>query len=118
MNPDDLLIETLEGLCLPVFRQGSLSGEDAYPQRFYTYWVQSTEGKAFYDNRMESMTTWDIQVAFYSTSPSDAILGLGRALGALGHKGFIVSGLGYDIGSDEQSHTGRAARVSFIEKRR
>ena len=116
--PDDLLIATLEGLGVPVFRQGSLDEGDEYPERFYTYWNTDSEGGAFYDNDTEAKTVWEFQIAFYSTEPADTVQGLTDALFALRDTGFITSGKGFDVGSDEKSHTGRAARVSFIEIRR
>lgn len=38
---EDDLIEILSGFGFPVFRQGSLTDTDAYPDSFFTFWKRS-----------------------------------------------------------------------------
>lgn len=110
----DKLIETLEGLDYPVFRQGSMSQGQQYPNAFFTYWNGSTDDGSHYDNRAIKII-WEFDVNFYATSPNLVEEQLLAAKAALTEKGFIVSGVGYDVASDEPTHTGRGFEAVFIE---
>ena len=52
---------------------------------------------------------------FYSTDPALTYAALEQARIELKKNGFIISGKGYDIGSDEATHTGRGMNVLFLE---
>ena len=39
---EDLLLSTLGRLGYPVFRQGSFSKKDKYPEHFFTFWNNSS----------------------------------------------------------------------------
>ena len=67
---EDLLVETLENLKLPVIKQGTLAEEDQYPDTFITFWNNSSEGESFYDND-EHSCLWDFDVNVYSVDPEE-----------------------------------------------
>lgn len=110
-----LLIETIQSLGYPIFLQGSLSKEEAYPDTFFTFWNNDSIDVEFYDNEAFS-TVWDFDLNVYSNKPSLVNTLLLEAKKLLKQKGFIVNGKGYDVGSDEPTHTGRGINVLKIEK--
>lgn len=110
----DLLIETLETMGYPVMRQGSL-GAEKYPQHFFTFWNDDTVGGGFYDNE-ETQTEWEYSVNFYSADPQEVNEKLLEAKKLLIKAGFVVTGKGYDVASDEPTHTGRGMSVFYKEK--
>jgi hypothetical protein len=112
----ELLIETVQTFGFPVFRQGSLSKNEKYPESFFTFWNNSAEGTSFYDNDDYS-TIWDFDLNFYSTDPIEVNKKLLEAKVLLKEKGFIVPGKGYDVYSDEKTHTGRGINVVKIERK-
>ena len=108
------LNQTFEGY--PVYLQGSLSDEDDYPANFFTYWNNDTDDNAFYDNT-ESQTIWDFDLNFYSSNPVLVNSVLLIAKSALKAVGFIVNGSGYDVISDEPTHTGRGINLIYIQRK-
>lgn len=110
----DLLITTLTTLGYPVKLQGSMNKDEAYPDSFFTFWNNNADGEAFYDNE-ENIYVWDFDVNFYSNDPSLVNSKLLQAKTLLKQAGFIVSGKGYDVASDEPTHTGRGINVKIIE---
>lgn len=112
---EDLLITTIESLNYPVFRQGSLGAEEEYPESFFTFWNNSSDGNEFYDNQ-ENSIVWDFDLNFYSSDPSLVSTKLMLAKQKLKEHNFIVTGKGYDVRSDEVTHTGRGINVKIIEK--
>lgn len=111
---EDLLIETLDTFGFPVLRQGSLAPSQAYPDHFFTFWNNSSDDDGFYDNH-ETRTTWDFDVNFYSKDPYMTYSKILEAKTALKSAGFIVSGKGYDVATDEPTHTGRGINVLYAE---
>lgn len=111
---EDLLLQTLEQIGYPVFRQGSFSKNDKYPKHFFTFWNNSSADGAHYDNKPVSYI-WDFDVNFYSVDPAVTYAALERARLELKKKGFVISGKGYDIGSDEATHTGRGMNALFLQ---
>ena len=112
----NLLINTLVDVFnYPVMLQGSLSADDAYPTNFFTFWNNSTDDAAFYDNA-ETETIWNFDLNFYSTDPMLVNTVLLQAKAALKAVGFIPDGSGHDVMSDEPTHTGRGMTLYFIEK--
>lgn len=111
----DLLIETLGLFGYPIFQQGSLSEDEAYPESFFTFWNNSVDGNAFYDNEEHSYI-WDFDLNFYSTDPALVNEILVKAKTKLKEKDFIVIGKGHDVASDEPTHTGRGINVTKIER--
>lgn len=111
----ELLIETIESLGFPIFLQGSLGEDEPYPESFFTFWNNAADGDAFYDNN-EQQIIWDFDLNFYSTDSELVNTKLLEAKALLKAKGFIVTGKGYDVYSDEPSHTGRGINVQKIDR--
>lgn len=117
---EDKLISTLEALGYPVLMQGSLLPEQPYPSHFFTFWNDAADGSSFYDND-ENVIVWDYSVNFYSVDPVlvsnmfKIIEDTPTAKSVLKEAGFIVSGAGYSVASDEATHTGRGITVLYRE---
>ena len=108
------LIDLLNTFGYPVKLQGTLTEQEAYPQSFFTFWNDSADDGSHYDNEAINFV-WEFTVYFYSTDSSLVNTMLLEAKKLLKHNGWIVGGKGYDVPSDEISHTGRAIDVLFIE---
>lgn len=111
---EDLLIDTLTYFNFPVIRQGSMNENENYPNDFFTFWNNDT-GKKYYDNVL-STTTWYFDVNFYSADPGNVSKYLNEAAEQLEHAGFIISESGYDVASDEPTHTGKGMNVIYMQK--
>ena len=111
----DLLIETLEPLGYPIILQGSLGESETYPESFFTFWNNDVPATEFYDNEEHSYI-WNFDLNFYSTDPNLVNTELLNAKSLLKAKKFIVTGKGYDVASDEPTHTGRGINVLKIDK--
>lgn len=111
----DLLINTIATLGYPIFLQGSLNKDKAYPESFFTFWNNEVPGDEFYDNEEHSYI-WNFDLNFYSSDPALVNTKLLEAKTELKKAGFIVTGKGYDVASDEPTHTGRGINVLKIEK--
>ncbi len=112
---EDLLISTLELLGYPIMQQGSLSPHECYPKSFFTYWNDSADGTGYYSNN-EGAILWAYSLNFYSTDPVLVNTKLLEAKALLKEAGFIVSGAGYDVPSDEDTHTGRGISLLYRQK--
>lgn len=110
---EDLLIEVLSEFGYPVMLQGSMLPDAKYPNHFFTFWNNSSFDDAFYDNK-EHKTIYDYSVNFYSVDPSLVYSKLREAKVELKKHGFIVSGDGHSVASDEPTHDGRGINVLFI----
>lgn len=115
MDVKDLLITTLASFDYPIMLQGTLSDEEDYPNSFFTFFNNDTIDDAFYDNN-ESQTIWDFDLNFYSNDPELVNSVLLEAKPLLKAAGFIVDGKGYNLLSDQITHTGRGINVLYIEK--
>lgn len=111
---EDLLIETLESFGFPVKLQGSLLPDEPYPDHFFTFWNNSSESDGFYDND-ETSIIYDYDVNFYSINAEWVYSKLREAKTALKKVGFIISGDGYTVASDEQTHDGRGINVKYFK---
>ena len=111
---EDLLISTLKMLGYPVKRQGSLLEDAPYPNHFFTFWNDSADGQSFYSNT-EGSIVWMYSVNFYSVDPELVATKLLEAKELLNDVGFNVTGAGYDVMSDEPTHTGRGITAYFME---
>lgn len=112
---EDLLIKALEGLGYPVILQGSMQPEARYPDHFFTYWNDSADGSSFFDNT-EGAIVWAYSLNFYSVSPLLVNSTLMTAKVLLKEEGFNVTGAGYDVMSDEPTHTGRGITVLYKQE--
>lgn len=115
MDVKQLLIDTLEQFGYPIILQGSLSNEEEYPEDFFTFFNNDSSSAAFFDNE-ETQTIWDFDLNFYSSSPESVNATLLQAKSLLKAKGFIIDGKGYDVLSDEPTHTGRGINLIYIER--
>lgn len=111
---EDKLIEILETFGYPVVRQGSLGPDEEYPDSFFTFWNNDSPDHAHYDNA-EYGTEWDFDVNFYSTDPEKTYQVLADARIKLKQNKWIIPGKGYDVASDEVTHTGRGMRAFYLE---
>ena len=111
---EDELIRLLETKKYPVFRQGSLTEKDAYPETFITFWNTEELGESFYDNGV-ALTSHSFDVNVYSSSP-DTAYSLQRELrDMLKENGWTIQSRGYDVASDEPTHLGRGFAVIFLK---
>lgn len=112
-----LLINTLDNQYhWPVYVQGSLSDSAEYPASFFTFWNNTTEDSSFYDNT-EHDTIWNFDLNFYSNDPVLVNTVLLEVKTLLKSVGFIPNGSGYDVISDEPTHTGRGMNLIFMERK-
>lgn len=110
----DLLIKTLESFSYPIIQQGSLGKNEKYPETFFTFWNNNSDDLNHYDNKTANIV-WDFDLNIYSIEPDIVNNILLEAKQKLIDAGFIVSGNGYDVASDEKTHTGRGINVQIIE---
>ena len=106
------LIQILSTLGYPVRLQGSLLPDEPYPESFFTFWNDSADGDSYYSND-EHAIIWSYSVNFYSMDDSLVNSKLLEAKALLKAQGFIVSGAGYSVASDEPTHTGRGITVLY-----
>lgn len=111
---EDALITILESFKYPVYRQGSMSNDTAYPATFITFWNNDSPDHAHYDNT-EYGTNWDYNVYVYSSDPSLPYSLMSDIRTALKAAGWIVTSKGFDVASDEATHTGRAIECIYME---
>lgn len=109
---EDKLIEILEALGYPVFLQGSLLENEPYPDSFFTFWNDSADGDSYYSNE-ENAIIWAYSLNFYSTDPVKVNTMLLEAKKLLKADGWVVSGAGYSVMSDEPTHTGRGITALY-----
>lgn len=112
---EDLLIKMLEPFGYPVYLQGSLLPDMPYPEHFFTFWNNSSESNSHYDNDEKSIL-YDYDVNFYSIDKALVYTKLREAVQALRAAGFIVSGDGHSVASDEQTHDGRGISVTYLNQ--
>lgn len=110
----ELLIELLESFGYPVMLQGSLGEKQKYPKSFFTFWNNESYDNNHYDNNPANYT-WNFDVNFYSVDPALVNTVLLNAKALLKQNGFIVSGKGRDLLSDEVTHTGRGFTALIID---
>lgn len=111
----DMLIQILEQFCPDhVYLQGTLNSDEAYPQKFITFFTSTTEDIDFYSNEVNAIE-WNFSVMFYSTDPREVNTIPAQISAALKAAGFIPQGRGNDLLSDRPSHTGWAMDFLYRE---
>ena len=105
------LITALNAFGYPVFLQGTLNPDEAYPNTFITFWTEYTADNAHFENKTNSID-WSFSVILYSNDPEIVNTKPDEIRAALRAAGFIPQGKGQDIPSDEPTHTGWA--MDFI----
>lgn len=111
---EDKLIELLETFGFPVYRQGSLAQNAPYPTTFFTFW-ENPENVTDYDNETK-FVIYDFNVYVYSNDPLTLANTLSAARTLLKQNDFVILSRGFDVASDEQSHTGKGFEVGFINQ--
>lgn len=112
---EDLLINTLSTFGYPVMLQGSLLPDEPYPDNFFTFWNNSSSDGTHYDNTAATML-YQYEVNFYSNNPANVYDVLRAAITRLRAAGFVISGDGYNVASDEPTHDGRGVDVEFLRR--
>lgn len=108
------LIRLLSTLKYPIFRQGSLSDDEAYPSTFITFWNNSTYEDVHYDDT-PARTVWSFYLYVYSDDVEKMYSVLEQSVELLKSHGWVRDGKGIDVESDEPTHTGRMVKVRYIE---
>ena len=114
-DPKSVLIGLLETFGFPVRLQGSIAETEKYPDSFFTFWNNSSSDWSHYNNR-ETGWVWNFDVNFYSIDPALVNTKLDEARALLKQNGWIIDGRGYDMATDEVTHTGRGMVVLYLEK--
>lgn len=109
---EDKLLKILRAYGCPVFLQGSLGDSDPYPDRFFTYWNNDSASAAHYDNKHSSIV-YDYDVNYYGTDAYEVYATHRQAIEDLRAVGFIISGDGYSVATDEPEYCGRGVRVYY-----
>lgn len=110
------LIDILERHCPSnVYLQGTMNPEEAYPADFVTFWTPATDDAAHYDNAVAAVD-WTFYVIYYSSDPTQVNKKPFEIAADLKAAGFVQHGKGYDILSDEPTHTGWAMDFVYTEK--
>lgn len=112
---EDFLISLIEPLNFDIRLQGSLLPNEPYPDSFFTFWNDAADGTGFYSNN-ETGILWQYSLNFYSVDPILVNKMLLEAKKLLKAAGWIVTGSGYSVMSDEQTHTGRGITVKYLQK--
>lgn len=110
---EDKLIEILSELKYPIYRQGSMSDDEAYPDTFFTFWNNGSPDHSHYDNA-EYGTDWNYNIYCYSNNPENTYSVLESARKLLKSNGWIPVGKGFDVSSDEATHTGRGLELYYM----
>ena len=111
---EDTLIQILEEFGYPVYRQGSMSDDAVYPPTFFTFWNNDSPDHSHYDNT-EYGTGWYYEVNVYSDDPELTYSVLAEARAKLKQAGWIATSKGYDVASDEATHTGRGLEIIYLQ---
>ena len=110
------IVDTLtDEFKIPVILQGTLLFSEAYPDDFFTFWNTDSRSAAFYDGN-ENETIWTFELNVYSNNPEHVNSYLLTAKSLFRAQGWIIDGKGYDIASDEPTHTGRGIQMIYLEK--
>ena len=97
-----------------LFLQGTMNPEEEYPETFITFWINSTDDNAHFENVTRSVD-WSISVLLYSANPATTNTKPNEIRAALKAAGFIPQGKGRDVASDEPAHTGWAMDFVITE---
>lgn len=111
----EALIELLSSYGFPVFLQGTLAKNEPYPDSFFTFWNDQTIDLAHFNNDSIAFV-WYFTVYFYSNDPESVNTMMESVRTLLKSHGWNMTGAGYDAPTDEQSHTGRALEVFYIQQ--
>lgn len=108
----DSLLEVLTGYGYPVYKQGSMSADEEYPETFLTFWNDESLDRTFYDN-VEHGIVMSFNLFCYSSDVEKTYSVLERVRKDLKKEGWITS-RSYDAASDQETHTGRGMAATFL----
>lgn len=109
------LIAILEEFCPNnVYLQGTMNPDNAYPEKFITFFTTDSDFDAFYDNDANRID-WRVSVIFYSSDPAEVESVPPLIIKALKAAGFIPVTAGIDVLSDVITHTGWAMDFYYPE---
>ena len=115
MSVIDLLLNTLAEFNYPIFRQGEIGADEAYPDSFFTYWNFDTPDSSHYDNK-PTISDWGFWVNFFTNDAEKLFTITEQTKKKLEEAGFILTGKGEDAQSDEVTHSGRRLTAYYKEK--
>ena len=98
---------------VPIFKQGSLGEDEAYPDTFLTFWENPEAEQTAYDNGTATVV-WSFDVNGYSTSPNKLYSLMNALRAAYKADGWQTPDRGHDVASDEITHTGRGLSVTNL----
>lgn len=98
-----------------VYLQGTMNPDAEYPAEFVTFWTNSTDDSAHYDNAVAGVV-WHFSVMFYSSDPARVNSKPLEIAADLKAAGFVQQGRGHDLLSDEPTHTGWAMDFTINQK--
>lgn len=111
----DKLIKLIEPLGFvegeTIFLQGTLGSDEAYPDSFFTFFNDETE--ELYSDNIPYKAFWYIELNFYSNDPAKVNTIFETLKPLLKSNGFKVEGKGFDVPSDEPTHTGRGINIIY-----
>lgn len=108
------LQEVFEEIGLPYSRQGSYGVDEKLPNSFFTFWNKDSEYDGYFSNR-PTKCIWTWNVFFYTNDPELLYSQLKAFIRVANEKGFVVSGQGKDLATDEPDYFGRFVEVSYVE---
>lgn len=114
MDVDETLIALLSTLQVNVYKQGSMAKDEAYPKKFITFW-ENPESTNDYDNETK-FVIYDFNVYIYADDPNELAQLLKDARSLLKRNNFIILSRGFDVASDEKTHTGKGFEVGYIKQ--
>lgn len=110
---EDALITLLETFKYPVYRQGSMSMDEVYPETFITFWNNGSPDNSHYNNDNYG-TAWSYNVYVYSSIPSNVYTTISAIRRLLKSNGWVVPSQGTDVMSDADTHIGRMIECSYL----
>ena len=106
-------ISLLETFGYPCFLQGTLEEDAPYPDTFITFQTTGSEDNSFYDNKLFA-EDWNYTAILYTNNPLLIESEPPKIIQKLKQNGYLPQGKGFDIPSDEPTHTGWV--LNFIHK--
>lgn len=97
-----------------IMLQGTLAQDIPYPDEFVTIWTDYTADNSHFDNAVNSVD-YHFTVIYYTNDPALISSRPKEIIENLRPAGFIPQGVGQDIPSDEETHTGWAMEFLCVE---
>ncbi len=92
-----------------------MNPDEESPADFETYWTPSTDDAAHFDNGVAA-ADWTFYAIYYSNDPAKVNTKPFEIAADLKANDFVQRGRGYDIVSDESTHTGWAMEFMCVER--